>query len=57
MKWSFWGFKQLEEVVFEGKVSYTDGVYYFNCPKLKTITLPSSYWESMLLTATIRSVL
>lgn len=38
-------FKQLEEVVFEGKVSYTDGVYYFNCPKLKTITLPSSYWE------------
>lgn len=38
-------FKQLEEVSFEGKISYTDGVYYYNCPKLKTVTLPSSYWE------------
>ena len=44
-------FKQLEEVVFEGKVSYTDGVYYFNCPKLKRSrsrrVTGSRTWESM----------
>lgn len=38
-------FKKLKEVSFEGKISYTDGVYYYNCPKLETLMLPSSYWE------------
>ena len=38
-------FKKLEEVVFEGEVSYSDEVSYFNCPKLKTIVLPSSYGD------------
>ena len=38
-------FKKLEEVVFEGEVSYMDEVSYFNCPKLKTIVLPSSCGE------------
>ena len=40
-------FKRLEEVVFEGEVSYMDEVSYFNCPQLKTIVLPSSYEEPL----------
>lgn len=36
-------YKELEEVIFEGKISYRYGFHYFNCPKLKTITIPADY--------------
>lgn len=36
-------FPNLEEVSFEGKISYPYGIYYYNCPKLKNVHIPADY--------------
>lgn len=36
-------YMNLEEVSFEGKISYPFGIFYYNCPSLKNIHIPADY--------------
>lgn len=36
-------FHNLEEVSFEGNILYPYGIYYYNCPKLKYVRIPSYF--------------